>query len=53
MKQAGVSEMPPHLDSVPKNAEGRAEKRHQDGEQRSEERAGWCTLLLLPAPLMD
>ena len=30
-----------------------SEKRHQDGEQRSEERAGWCTLLLLPAPLMD
>ncbi|CAN0567487.1 unnamed protein product [Rangifer tarandus platyrhynchus] len=39
MKQAGVSEIPLHLDSVPQNAEGAAEKKRQDREQRREERA--------------
>lgn len=53
MKQAGVSEIPLHLDSVPQNAEGAAEKMRQDGEQRREETTVCWALLLLPTPLMD
>ena len=53
MKQAGVSEIPLHLDSVPQNGEGAAEKKRQDGEQRREETTVCWALLLLPTPLMD
>lgn len=52
MEQAGVLEIPPHLDNVLKNAEGTEEKRLQDKEQGEEERVGCSALVLLPTPLV-